>query len=62
MLRKRLFAALALLALAAFCGILVRFVPRVDLTIVLLIGLVCATYDIWDELFRSGRRPPSVGG
>ncbi|RUM96321.1 hypothetical protein EET67_18405 [Pseudaminobacter arsenicus] len=60
MLRKKIFAAFAFLTLAAFCFILLRFVPRLDLTVVLLIGLVLAAYDIWDELFRP-RRPPSVG-
>ncbi|MET3794574.1 hypothetical protein [Aquamicrobium terrae] len=59
MSRSRLFAICAFVALAVFCGILVRFVPRADLTIVLLIGLGLAAYDIWDQLFRKRRPPPS---
>ncbi|MNU03677.1 hypothetical protein D3C86_2082660 [compost metagenome] len=59
MTRKRFFALLAFLTLVAFCAIIATFVPRVDLVIVLLIGLVLAGYDIWDQLFRSPPRPPS---
>lgn len=44
---------LALLALAAFIGflaILIGFVPRVDLTIVVVIGAALAIYDFWLSL------------
>lgn len=54
--RSRLFAIVAFLTLIAFCAVILAFVPRVDLASALLIGIVPAGYDIWDQLFR--RRPP----
>ncbi|MGB3388574.1 MAG: hypothetical protein WBA88_11385 [Pseudaminobacter sp.] len=59
---KRILAVFAFLVFMVFCAIVVGLVPRVDLTIVILIGLVLAAYDIWDQLFRPRRQPPpSVG-
>lgn len=55
MRRKRFFAVFAFLMFGTFCAITVRFVPRVDLAVVILIGLALAAYDIWDQLFRPRR-------
>lgn len=52
MTMSRVFAILALLMLGIFCGILIRFVPRVDLGMALLIGFGLAAFDVWDQLFR----------
>lgn len=52
--RKRLFAFLAFIAFAGFLGILIWFVPRLDLGIALCIGIALAAYDIWDQLWRRG--------
>lgn len=54
MARKRVFALMALATLGLFCGILLWFVPRLDLTSAVLLGLGLAAYDIWDQLFRRG--------
>jgi hypothetical protein len=50
MTRKRLFALLAFLSLLAFFGVVLWFVPRVDLTAAVCIGLVLAAYDLWIQL------------
>ncbi|OWZ89231.1 hypothetical protein B9J07_34070 [Sinorhizobium sp. LM21] len=50
--RSRTFAIVAFLALVAFCSVLLSFVRRVDLAGTLLIGILPAGYDIWDQLFR----------
>ncbi|MGF6178663.1 hypothetical protein [Ensifer sp. 4252] len=55
---KRLFAVSAFLVLSSFCAIIAVFVPRIDLAIVMLIGLSLAGYDIWDQLFRRRLPPP----
>ena len=52
----RLLALVALLLFVGFCGVILYFVPRVDLTIVMLLCLALAGYDIWDQLFRPGKR------
>jgi hypothetical protein len=56
MIRKRLFAFLALLSLASFFGVVLWFVPRVDLAGAVLLGLALAAYDLWTQL-RPRRRP-----
>jgi hypothetical protein len=53
--RKRLFALLAYLALLGFFGVVLRFVPRVDLGGAVLLGLALAAYDLWTQL-RPRRR------
>ena len=58
--RSQLFAIVAFLTLVAFCMVILAFVPRIDLAAALLIGIVPAGYDIWDQLFR--RRPPKSRG
>lgn len=55
MSRNRIFAVIAFVTLIAFCAAILAFVPRFDLAAALLIGIVPAGYDIWDQLFR--RRP-----
>jgi len=55
MTRRRLFALLALLCLAAFFGVVLYRIPRLDLAGAILIGLGLAGYDVWSQLFR--RRP-----
>lgn len=52
---SRFFAVFAFVTLVAFCAVILVFVPRFDLAVALLIGIVPAGYDIWDQLFR--RRP-----
>ena len=44
MTRKRLFALLA------FLGVILWFVPRLDLAGVFLIGLLLVVYDLWTQL------------
>jgi hypothetical protein len=53
--RKRLFAFLAYLALLGFFGVVLAFVPRVDLGGAVLLGLALAAYDLWTQL-RPRRR------
>ena len=50
MTRKRLFALLAFLSLVGFFGVILRFVPRMDLAGVFLIGLLLVVYDLWTQL------------
>ncbi len=50
--RSRFFAVFAFVTLVAFCAVILAFVPRLDLAAALLIGIVPAGYDIWDQLFR----------
>jgi hypothetical protein len=52
--RKRVFALMAMATLGLFCGILLWFVPRLDLAGAVLLGLGLAAYDVWDQLFRRG--------
>jgi hypothetical protein len=54
--RKRLFALFAFLSLAGFFGIMLWFVPRMDLAGAFLIGLVLAAYDLWTQLRPRRRR------
>ena len=53
---SRLFAALAFLCLVSFFGILLAFVPRVDLAVAILVGLGLAAYDLWTQLGPRRRR------
>jgi hypothetical protein len=50
MTRKRLFALLAYLCLAAFFAVVLYRVPRFDLAGAVLIGLGLAGYDLWTQL------------
>jgi hypothetical protein len=50
MTRKRIFALIAFLALAGFFGVVLRFVPRMDLAGAVLLGLGLAGYDLWTQL------------
>ena len=52
---SRLFAVLALAGLLGFFGVIVSFVPRIDLGIVLLICVALTAYDLWTQL-RPRRR------
>ncbi|TKT82885.1 hypothetical protein [Aquamicrobium sp. LC103] len=54
---KRFLALFALVVFAAFCSVVVIFVPHVALAITIFIGLALAGYDIWDQLFRRRGRP-----
>ncbi|MFK0278526.1 hypothetical protein ACIQUG_32995 [Ensifer sp. NPDC090286] len=56
--RRRTFALVAFLALVAFCSVILTFVPRIDLAAALLIGILPAGYDIWDQLFRRSPKSP----
>lgn len=49
---NKFFAIFAFLWFASFFGIIVIFVPRIDLSIIILIGLALVGYDLWDQLFR----------
>ena len=60
MIRSRIFAVFAFVTFVTFCAIILAFVPRLDLAVAMLIGIVPAGYDIWDQLFR--RRPPKSPG
>jgi hypothetical protein len=50
MIRNRVFAGLAYLSMLAFFAVLLWFVPRLDLAIAVVIGLVLAAYDLWTQL------------
>jgi hypothetical protein len=54
--RKRVFAVFALLVFCVFLGILLYMVPRLDLMGAILIGLIPAAYDVWDQLFKPKAR------
>jgi len=56
MIQNRLFALLAFLCLAGFFGILLAFVPRVDLGIAILVGLALSAWDLWTQLGPRRRR------
>ncbi len=45
-----LLALAAFVALVAFLGVFIVRVPRVDLTIVILLAIALVTYDLWTEL------------
>jgi len=52
----RLAAILALLALAAFLGVLAWRVPHPDLIVVLAVGFCLAAYDLLTTTWRPGSR------
>ena len=56
MTRKRLFALLAFLSLLAFLGVILWFVPRLDLAGAFLIGVLLVVYDLWAQLGPRRRR------
>jgi len=56
MTRTRLFALLAFLCLAAFLGIVLLRVPRVDLAGAISIGIALVGYDLWSQLKPRRRR------
>lgn len=47
---KHVFALAAFAVLIAFLGVFVVRVPRIDLTIVVVVTIVLVTYDLWTEL------------
>ena len=49
----KVFAALSLIMLTAFVGVVVGFVREVDLAIVILVVVLMASYDFWKTL-RNG--------
>lgn len=51
----KIFAAISLITLFAFVGVVLGFVAELDLTIVVVIVLLMATYDFWKTL-RNGNR------
>lgn len=51
-----IFALLAYAAMLTFFGIVIWFVPHVDLVVVVLIGLTLAGYDIATQLGQRLRR------
>ena len=51
----RFLAALSLAGLAAYFAILIGFVPELDLTVVIVVCFLLATYDFWRELRRRRR-------
>lgn len=46
----RILAAVSLLALIAFLGVLITFVKRIDLSVVVVVVIVMAVYDFYREL------------
>ena len=58
MLTSRLLALVAFAALLVFFGVVLVKVPRIDLSVAILIGLGLVAYDLWTQLGpgrRSGR-------
>jgi hypothetical protein len=57
MITNRIFAFTALAGFGAFFGVVIAWVPHVDLVAVIVIGLALASYDIWSQLGpgRGGR-------
>ncbi len=47
---SRILALLAFAAFAVFFGVLIGFVPRLDLGVVIAVGLALAAYDLWTQL------------
>jgi hypothetical protein len=47
---RRLCGLLAFLSLIAFFGVIMAFVPRLDLAGAVLLGVVLAGYDLWTQL------------
>jgi hypothetical protein len=55
MLAARLAPPLALIAFMAFFAVILWKVPRLDLAIVIGIGVVAVLYDLFDTAMRSSR-------
>lgn len=53
---NRLLATLAMIVMAAFLYILIKHVPRVDLTVIVGLTFLLALYDYWHSVWRGGRR------
>jgi hypothetical protein len=52
----KLIGVIALLTLAAFLGVVIVFVPEIDLTIVLLFTIALAAFDFyWAEIRGNGK-------
>lgn len=47
----KIFAAISLITLIAFVGVVVGFVREVDLAIVIVVVVLMATYDFWKTLW-----------
>lgn len=52
----KILAAMALVGLFSFCGILLAFVPQLDLIIIVVVVLLMVTYDFWRDIFRPKKR------
>lgn len=50
----KIMAVLALATMIAFLGVVVWFVPEIDLIIVIALVSLLATYDFWDTLRKKG--------
>jgi hypothetical protein len=48
----KIFAAVSLITLFAFVGVVLGYVAELDLTLVVVIVLLMATYDFWKTLWR----------
>ncbi len=48
----KIFAAISLIMLFAFVGVVIGFVAEWDLAIVVIIVLLMASYDFWKALWR----------
>jgi uncharacterized membrane protein YfcA len=55
----KILALMAFLVLAGFLGILVRFVPRVDLIVVVVLCLILAGADFYLATFRRKKKQPA---
>jgi hypothetical protein len=51
---NRLFAVMAIVVMAAFLGILLWHVPRLDLGVVIGLTFALAAYDAWRTAFTKG--------
>tara|TARA_B100000700_G_scaffold109692_1_gene123645 strand:+ start:308 stop:484 length:177 start_codon:yes stop_codon:yes gene_type:complete len=49
----KVIAAISLVLLIAFLGVVVAFVREIDLAIVILLGIGLASYDFWTSVFRN---------
>ncbi len=48
----KIFAAISLLLLFGFVGVVIGFVAELDLAIVVIVVLLMATYDFWKTLWH----------
>jgi hypothetical protein len=56
MTTNRVMAILALITFIVFAGVMVYRVPRLDLSIVMIFGILLVVYDIATQLFVKRRR------